>query len=184
MFYTNILNNGDLVLSNDKLFDKKTLKAELESFLNKSDYQVVQWTKQNGTPFELIVKDSDNNLIFLALYLKNITGAGWSNKPNIKRVQVSNVRKVAPEDVYETTDYQTVLILGYYNFDNSPLMVAWNAYRYMNHSTVRSCYIDIKGLEKGYKMRYFYGTFSKQKIWVFNSYNFGRFFKEYIEINK
>lgn len=51
------------------------------------------------------------------MYCKNITGFGWSNKPNIRRVQVSNVIN---DDIDKYSRCLFLVIFGYYNFDNNP----------------------------------------------------------------
>jgi len=76
-----------------------------------------------------------------------------------------------------------MLILGYYNFDNNPIMVAWDAYRYIKHKTMRSCYITVDVLKKGYQSGYFVTNASSQKVWIFKSNYFEKFIKDYIEYN-
>ena len=118
------------------------------------------------------------------MFYKNITGAGWIDKPNIKRVQVTNVRKGDISKYISTSNNETLIILGYYNYDDNPIMVAWNAYHYVYHDTTRSCYVDVNTLIDGYKKGYLNTVYAKQNIWVFTSENFERFLQEYINLNK
>ena len=133
---------------------------------------------------EQINRDYEGKEYTLVMYLKNITGAGWADKPHMKRVQVSNVRKDDMDKYIDTTNNQTILILGYYNFDDNPVIVAWNAYRYVYHNTVRSCYVSVDNLMDAYKSGMAVTECSNQEIWVFKPNHFEEFLKNYIEQNK
>ena len=182
--YTNIDKNNNLVYDEpEKRFPKQELLKEFEKFINVSGFSVKEWKNSDHVPYELIVNKDGINYR-LIIFLKNITGAGWADKPNIKRVQVTNVRVVDIDNYINTTDTEALIILGYYNFDNNPIMVAWNAYRYVSHNKNRSCYIDIESLLEGYNNGYITKTCSDQRVWVFRPSYFETFLKNYIEKNK
>ena len=105
-------------------------------------------------------------------------------KKNIKRAQVSNIKVVSPDDYVPTSNNRTVLILGYYNFDDNPIMVAWDAYRYIKHNTMRSTYVSVDNLIRGYEDGYTVTTDSSQKVWIFVSKYFENFLTDYIAYNK
>lgn len=180
MNYYNINKNQNLVLSEDKKFSKNELKIQFENFIKESGYHIESWINQNSTPYELIIANEERK-IHLHLFLKNITGAGWEDKPKIKRVQVKNVRTTSIKDYVKTSNRETLMILGYYNYDDNPIMVAWDAYRYIRHNTIRSCYVNVDTLQQGYSNGYFVGTDSDQKVWLFDTYHFEKFVEDYIK---
>ena len=170
--------------SEDKKYVKSELLNKFEEFINASGYAITKWIKSDAVPYEVLIMDKSGRTYRIVVYLKNITHAGWKEKPWIKRVQVDNVRTVSPECYIDTENTQTFMILGYYNYDNNPLMVGWNAYKYVMHSTQRSCYITIDEMIEGYKKGYHTCVVSKQNVWVFTSDNFNIFLKNYIIANK
>ena len=184
MKYTNIKSDLSTILEEDVIYSKGQLFDAFESFIKDSGYRVEKWINTNQAPYELLVVDEKDTMTHLIIYLKNITGAGWASKPDIKRVQVTNIRVASPDNYVSTTASQSMIILGYYNFDNNPIMVAWDAYRYVKHKTNRSCYVNIDTLKRGYQQGYLISTNSSQKVWLFDSYHFSKFLEDYISYNK
>lgn len=184
MDYLNIKKDNSTVISPDKVYKKNELIKKFEEFICNSDFILLKWIKNSCAPYECVIVDKKGVKYDLILYLKNITGAGWSQKINRKRAQVSNVKVVSPADYIPTSDNRSFLILGYYNFDDNPIMVAWDAYRYIKHNTMRSTYISVDNLLRGYKNGYIITTDSSQKVWIFNSCHFEKFLNDYILYNK
>ena len=183
MDYLNIKKNGQTIMAPDKVYKKTELIKKFIDFITSSGFEFIKWIKNFSTPYECEVLSPDKIDYDLVLYLKNITGAGWKTKPDKKRAQVSNIRIVAPEDYIPTSKNKSVLILGYYNFDNNPLMVAWDAYRYIKHNTIRSTYISVDNLKRGYQSGYIVTTDASQKVWIFDEKHFDKFLKDYITYN-
>lgn len=184
MKYQNISKNNEIrEQSEDKKYSKKDLFEKFKEFISKCGYSITDNNDFKRTPYVVNIKKEDNEYKLIMFY-KNITGAGWSDKPNVKRVQVTNVRKGDISKYVSTSSNETFMILGYYNFDDNPIMVAWNAYHYVYHDTTRSCYVDIDTLLDGYKKGYIETIYAKQNIWVFTPDYFDKFLHEYIESNK
>lgn len=182
--YTNVDKDNRLVYGKEeKRYTKSELLKSFEDFIKESGFKIIEWRNDKHVPYEIIIS-KDNKNYRLVLFLKNITGAGWETKPNIKRVQVTNIRVVDIDKYINTTDSEALVILGYYNFDDNPIMVAWNAYKYVYHGTNRSCYVDIESLLEGYKNGYISKNYADQRIWVFKANYFEVFLKNYIEKNK
>lgn len=184
MDYLNIRKDNSTIVSPDKVYKKSELLTKFVDFIEHSDFKLEKWIKNSCAPYECILSDKKGNDFDLIIYLKNITGAGWSQKINRKRAQVSNVKVVSPDDYVPTSNNKSLLILGYYNFDDNPIMVAWDAYRYIQHNTMRSTYISVDNLIRGYEKGYLVTTDSSQKVWIFDSYHFEKFLNDYISYNK
>lgn len=184
MKYLNIKKDLSLQLSEDKIYAKRQLLVKFEEFIAESGYKIKQWLHNSNTPYECLILNKDNEIYDLVICLKNITGAGWKDKLNRKRVQVTNVTIVSPDDYIATSQNRTMLIFGYYNFDNNPIMVAWDAYRYTKHVTTRSAYVTVDNLLRGYDNGYIETTDSSQKVRIFEGRYFDRFLKDYISYNK
>lgn len=181
--YVNIDNQNNFVYdAPEKVYKKRELLSKFEEFIKAEGFSL-SWDFNNRVPYVATV-EKDGKKYTLVMYLKNITGAGWADKPHMKRVQVSNVRNDDMDKYIDTTNNQTILIVGYYNFDNNPLIVAWDAYRYVYHNTVRSCYVSIDNLLDAYKSGFAITECSNQKIWVFKPNHFAEFLEDYIDSNK
>lgn len=182
MKYNNLLSDNTVVYQEDKIFSKKELIKEFELFINGGGYKINKWISTERAPYHCII-EKGNNKYELIFFLKNISGAGWINKPNVKRVQVTNVRNGNSENYIITSKHKTLLVLGYYNFDNRPIMACWDAYRYVEHRTNRSAYISIDNLIEGYNNGFICTVCSSQKLWVFTKENFDKFLNDYFTYN-
>lgn len=184
MYYYNVNKQNEIINDrNDKKYSKIELIREFKNFINISGYTVVGPADIKQAPYELNISNG-NTIYKIVMYYKNITGSGWSNKPNIRRVQVTNVRNVDINKYISTSNNSFFVIFGYYNFDNNPIMVAWNAYNFVYHATTRSCYVSIDLLIEGYKKGFLKTYYSKQKMWIFTPHNFELFLNDYIKCNR
>ena len=181
--YTNI--NKDLSLAFNSAyqsFSRNELTRAFEQACVLSGWVNIEWVGKKNNPYVCRI-EKEGSAMNLIMYLKNITGAGWESKPWIKRVQVPNIRMEHPDYYVNTTNNCTVLILGYYNHDNNPIFVGWDAYDYVVHSTQRSCYVEIDDLREGYKLGYYKGKRASQRIWVFKPEKLNVFLNDYVATN-
>jgi len=182
--FSNINKKNEIVLNTENIvFNKNQLMGKFEEFILVNGFKVKIWNSIQKSPFEITINDGKSDY-YLVAFLKSLSLSGWKEKPNIKRVQVPNIRKIDEKKYIDTTLKQTFVILGYYEFDDNPIMVAWNAYKFVLHNTLRSCYVNLTSLQTGYRLGYFECNDSKQKHWIFTSGNFGLFLEKYIEYNK
>ena len=174
--YQNIRKTGEIILSQDKKLSYEELKELIISETKNSVSKIIEFDiNRQG---QSIIKIQKDEIIYEVIALiKNITGAGWRDKPWIKRVQVSNI---ATREI-SLNDRKFNLIFGVYSFDDNPLFVCWDPYRYLNHVTQRSCYVSITTLQRGYEKEYYEGVDSSQKVWVFKGNNFDKFISNYIK---
>ena len=104
---------------------------------------------------------------------------------NLETISLENSTKLIIDPKENKPIYENIskfnFILGYYNFDNNPIMVAWDPYRYLKHNTLRSCYVTIDTLKRGYERGFYEGVVSSQKLWVFKGEYFDTFIQKYIE---
>lgn len=177
MLYMNVKKNNEYVLSEDVKFNRDELISRVLKEIAKSCFENVD-LRYNNKQFWLSFDYNSNNFLF-EMFLKNITGAGWKEKPDIKRCQVSNAKNEDINiEIINNKKYN--LILGYYCFDDNPILVAWDPYRYLNHNTIRSCYVTVDTLKRGYEKGFYEGVVSSQKLWVFTGENFEKFVNRYI----
>lgn len=178
MDYQNITRNGNVILTKDKIYTRKQLFANFEIFISYSNFFITKVINLTEPPFEIHVSNNEKEYVFY-FFLKNITGAGWKNKPKIKRIQIKNTTNIK-EKLIITNDKQLFLLLGYYNFDDNPIMVAWDPYRYDKHNTVRSCYVTTDLLLLGYQEGFAQTSSSGNIIWIFDKFHFNDFLLNYI----
>jgi len=181
ILYEQILTSNEIIKAEDKKYPPKMLYEKFLDLLDANDFSIYESSSKSKAPIDIVVKDKNDNLYRLVIYLRNITGAGWEDKPQFKRVQVINVRYNQPDKYISTTKNQAMFILGYYNFDNNPIFVAWDLYRYTNHNTNRSCYVTINHLLTGYEKGFYEGVAAENIIWVFKEKYFSKFIDEYIK---
>ena len=181
--YTNINHDNSFVYESEYIsYSKKELQTEFENCARIAGINRIEWFDRNESPYKCSLSN-ESKKYHLYMYLKNISGAGWADKPWIKRVQVPNIRLQHPEYYVSTSENTTLLIIGYYNFDFNPILVAWDAYGYILHSTVRSCYVEVDDLVKGYNEGFYEGECAGQKIWVFKPEYLCKFLDTYIKKN-
>ena len=166
--YYNITDDLNYVLDFDKKYGRDILSTSLKKALTMANIEIIDFSYISNSQLCMDLSINGENYRFISL-LKNITGAGWENKPKIKRVQVSNIKNINYDGLYISCKNAFNMIIGYYNYDNNPIFVAWDAYRYLNHNTIRSCYVTVDSLRVGYIKRYYEGVDSAQKIWIFDA---------------
>lgn len=171
----NIDRNNNFIIADDKKYMRNDLIKNTIAEFTKSGLKNIK-LEFNDKQFFLKCNFEGKYLSF-DMFLKNITGAGWKDKINMKRCQVSNIKNTNPEKTIIIKDNHYNLIIGYYNFDNNPIFVAWDPYRYLNHKTIRSCYVTVDALKRGYEKKYYECVVSSQKCWIF----LGEKFKEFID---
>lgn len=179
MKYLNIKKDNSYVLSEDNVLDRNALINVSKLELSKSKIEIIDLLYSNKQ-FYMYIKNEDSDVIQFTMFLKNITGAGWKDKLDFKRCQVPNLKIESPDSISIVSNKHYNLILGVYLFDNNPIFVAWDPYRYLNHNTLRSCYVTVDTLKRGYEKEYYEGVVSSQKLWVFKGEKFDQFLKTYI----
>ncbi len=177
MDYLNINKEMSYVKGEDRKYKRQELIDYFIKEIKKSEILIKDF-KKIADHYCLYV-DIDNKNIIVELFIKNITGAGWENKPNIKRCQVKNFSK--EDNNFSEVENHYYLIIGYYNYDGNPILVAWDAYRYLSHNTQRSCYVTVETLKIGYEKNIYEGVVMSQKCWAFIGSFFKEFIKKYIE---
>ena len=125
-------------------------------------------------PFEpFSVCFEEGKTIRVHIYAKNISGAGWSDKPEIKRIQV----KKLPEIPRQTKDDFYVLC-GVCDYDSQVILAAWDPQNYMTHNTCCSCYVYISSLEKAINGGLFHGLNKGKEVMTCSEIHFGDLLKE------
>ena len=93
MYYYNVNKQNEIIINKeDAKYSKLKLINEFDNFINISGYKLIGNIDIKSSPYVVHIA-KDNKIYKIIMYYKNITGAGWYNKPNIRRVQVTNVRK-------------------------------------------------------------------------------------------
>lgn len=179
MKYTNITRDKSFVFAEDKVLKRNELISLTKNELSKSNIKIVDLVYANKQFY--LYLENNGQVIQFTMFLKNITGAGWKEKPNFKRCQVLNLKNESPQLVSIIPNKCYNLILGVYCFDENPIFVSWDPYRYLNHKTIRSCYVTVDTLKRGYEKKIYEGVVSSQKLWVFKGEKFGEFLNGYIK---
>ncbi|MDY0278377.1 MAG: hypothetical protein RBQ97_09880 [Acholeplasma sp.] len=159
--------------------NQKELVITLEKALKFSGFSSIVITKNESNMYLIECKKIYNYKIYA--FLRSIGKSGWSNKPEIRRVQIAafDVDRLIPSG-----DQHTCMIIGIQELLDKDIFVVWNVYNYGLHKTNRSCYVKVTNLFKGFLQGYFSTTDSNQKIWISDSYNIDKLLNEYLNFNK
>lgn len=170
----NIKNDLTLVKSEYIKYSKKELLHCLQKLFIENNF-IISKIEKNESIFTIVFENLDGSRLETNIIIKNITNAGWADKPHIKRIQVSNL-----SEQFDKNDEASLnLYIGYYCFDKNPIYVVWEPMRYVNHNTLRSCYVNVESLVRGYELGYLDTVNSSQKVWIFKKEYLEKFIKEY-----
>lgn len=185
MWPINIDNDNNLINSNDRKYTKQEIFSSFIEIIVKAGFKVLDIKTGNPNHIKLSDGDYEYNLVYI---LKNISNAGWKNKPNYKRIQVYNLKNETKDINFNKVDDKFfVIYIGYYNFDNNPLLVVWDALRYLNHNTQRSCYVTTDMMQLAYDAGFIETIVSGQKVWISKPTKFRDMLysiSKYYEVNK
>jgi len=153
--------------------------SKIELGLVKSGFQIINSIFLNDFNVHKIIIKSNIEITVYA-YLKKITSSGWSNKTNVRRVQIS---KLDMSKLVKSTLNETAIIIGYQDIFEKTIYVAWNVYKYIAHKTNRSCYVNASSLFKAFIDGYFTTTDLSQKVWVSDEKNLNKLLYDYMKYN-
>lgn len=156
-----------------KTFDEIFIKESNITILNK-----IKSTKEKGLTYKISFDNKEYILHIRAM--NNITNSGWSDKPQIRRIQVD--RKYL-DDLVDTKENELTIICGLVQFKNEPIFCFWNPKRYITHKTRCSCYVNVSSINTAFKEGYYFGHDSGKEIYACNSHNLQRVIIEFIKNN-
>ena len=122
-------------------------------------------------PFHIVTPENDSFVV--RILPKNISGAGWPDKPEIKRIQVRAFPEIPRQ---QRDDFRVLCGIGYY--DSQYVLAMWDPLNYMTHSTTCSCYVFISSLEKAVVSGSYYGLNKGKEVFTCDSTHFGTMIKE------
>lgn len=176
--WENVRPDGSIVIGEERMPSKADLLGTFEAALSHNGWHFVEWTKTDVAPYQCVV-NRRGTLIDIVVYLKRIGNAGWENKPECKRVQVSNLKSVEHLLMRNESATKLNLIIGYYDYE-APLYAAWDASLYVGHETNRSAYVDVDQLVEGYAAGYVETQCSGLPVTVFQPYYLTKYLDQYI----
>ncbi|MCR4874507.1 MAG: hypothetical protein K5923_02035 [Clostridia bacterium] len=158
-----------------KTLTKSQLEEKFEEFLVASNFKI---TFKDSSKSEVRISDGIRRFDIFYI-LKNISSGGWKEKNSIFRIQVSNTKDV----LVTTNSIRTHIILGLVEYKGEDILVAWNSYRYVNHKTQRSCYVDESALDTCFNRGYIKVHDFDQETWLCRKENFSLLIRDYLYFN-
>ncbi len=122
-------------------------------------------------PYEIRLKDDIS--LRVHIYAKNISGAGWSDKPEIKRIQVKKLPEIPRQ---RWNDFY--LLCGVCDYDFQSIVAVWDPLNYTTHNTCCSCYVYVSSLEKAKNNGLFVGLNKGKEVMTCSDQSFGNLLKE------
>lgn len=157
-----------------KLGKEKLINLFMAS-VKKSGYEITRLEKADDTnpfePFEIIATDGSKYTIHVCL--KNISGAGWSDKPEIKRIQIKQLPELPRQRKKEF-----YILCGVCAYEETTLLAIWDPANYVTHNTVCSCYVYFSSLEKAMNNGAYHGLNKGKFVMTSREDSFGEVINE------
>lgn len=137
---------------------------KLTAFLESSGFRVLSLVKNaflQTTDF--CVEDEEGKHLIIHAIVKNISSAGWSWKPFVKRIQIKTYASI---NLPHQTKEEIVLLGGFALVDGKYVYAAWNIFAYMTQNTVRSCYIDADNLIAAHDRGFLETRYADNRVWL------------------
>lgn len=148
-----------------------------KSFLEKSDFNII--SEENLADIYKVKINDTARKFDIHFMLKNVSDSGWSDNLEIKRIQVGDVKK----NIVYTNKIRTHFLCGITRYNDKNLLIVWNSYRYLNHSTNRSCYVYLESIKSAYEKGYYFTNDFDQEIWLCDEKHFNLLIRDYINFN-
>ena len=143
------------------------------------EYSIIKDIILNDGSHEISIKNTDQSIIELRFYAKNISNAYLEYNPNIERIQIPVLSSIC-----ETTNNRCFLLMGLEIINDITVLVCWDPKRFVHHKSNRSVYVNRENIMRGYNDGY-YSTFDHEnKIYVCTKGNFEKVLKEYYNDSK
>ena len=154
---------------------KEKLHSTFQSIALQSNCSISRLEKADDTmPFEpYIIGLDDGRKIKVHIYMKNISGAGWADKPEIKRIQVNKL-----PDIPIQRKEEFYILCGVCNYDSQDVLATWDPFNYMTHNTCCSCYVYISSLEKAASGGFFHGLNKGKEVMTCSTGHLGDLLRE------
>lgn len=102
-------------------------------------------------PFKVTTEDGNEYIIHI--YVKNISGSGWLDKPEIKRIQIKQLPEIPRQ---RRTEFY--ILCGVCIYEGITLLAIWDPMNYVTHNTVCSCYVYFSSLNKAMENGTYHGN--------------------------
>ncbi len=168
---------SDKQIANTERLSKEQLLEIFDSFLSVSGFKKKEFN-YNETPFNVKIEDP-GRIIDIHFLLKNVSGGGWKENKEIKRIQIGNIK----DKLVTTNKKRTHMLCGITKFKDKNILIVWNSYLYTKHLTNRSCYIHTDTIERCYENGYVFSHEFDQEIWLCDETKFGLLVRDYISYN-
>ena len=125
------------------------------------------------------VKNKSSEFVITA-NISNISDAYLPNKPFIKRRQVGHL---VFEALPKNTKNKVTLLIGIKRIENEFVIVCWNPFYFVGHSTNRSCYVNESTLEKTSRLGFYVGDDCGTKLYACTNNRFAELLDLFITEN-
>lgn len=151
---------------------KAELYSALETFFLNAGFCVKEYSDVDRKRIYSLTKNEEQ--INITVLIKNISGCGWKDRKNIKRIQVLKMARPP-----KTTKSQCFLLLGMTSINGSDILVAWNPLKYIYHEKNRSAYVYDEALFEAYNKGFYQTVQNGEKILVCNNNHFSELLDQY-----
>lgn len=167
------MNNVDKFLP--RRLEKEKLYSIIEDVAQQSDCTIVRIAQSDEqsmfVPYQIHLQNGLSMTVHI--YAKNISGAGWSDKPEIKRIQIKKLPNIPRQKKNEL-----YVLCGVCNYGGEDLLAVWDPMNYMTHNTCCSCYVYISSLEKALNTGLFHGLNKGKEVMTCSARHFGDLLNE------
>ncbi len=144
-----------------------------------SGFSIINFNRTNEGFYKIEIDKINHYTIYA--FIRTVSGSGWSNKPDIRRVQIKGFDI---DSVIASGHSNTSMIIGVDSLYSKDIFIFWNIYNFGNHKKNRSCYVHVNNIFQTFNKGYTITTDFKQKIWLSDKFNFNIILKDYMKFNE
>jgi len=163
----------------ENMLSSKELVLEVENIFVQSGFIINSFCdlKNGFLRFEL----NKNGVEYIInTNVRNVGSAYLPNKPYIMRRQVG---KMNLDDIPVNSGKTVSMLLAIATVNDERVLVCWNPFYYVGHSTNRSCYVLQNSLEAAQSHGFYDGIDCKTPVLVCSNKKFERLLSVYLERN-
>ena len=140
---------------------KRQLIEIFERIVAEAGYKIVLVSEEECFFKQFVLSNTESSTTQLNVFFRNISTAGWVDKPEIKRIQIPKLPTVARH-----TKDNISLLCGIGFWDGEPYLAAWDPLNYLTHNTVCSCYVFFSSIEKAQSKGFYNGINEGKEVMV------------------
>lgn len=155
--------------------------ALVVNFIVESGLDLLSYERNKRLQTDDFTIESEGKAFIIHAVIRSIGESGWSDKKDIKRVQISSYKDL---NLPVNSDQEMSTIFGLCTVDSSFIICSWNLFQFMTQKTNRSCYVKAQDLIDAKIKGFAYQEASSTPYFVSDIRHFGYLIENFLKYNK